>query len=1331
MHLMGILTGKVASTGRARDGASRHRRRALVIGVVLASVPVVVATAPATVSASSIAVFDYSMPSRYGMDSNGDGVIDSYVPTATCTGETASTCTNHPATSAFPVKPAIWRVNLDACASGAQFYLWSVLAEPAVQVREPRSGGDCDDFYAEFPEEGTYRVGLRTKDELLSPFGPTTWMDVVVQDWLVISMGDSYGSGEGAPDVPIDPNSLGDVAEAFDGLGAAVAKLADFGPCAGTAFNFDDCVIALNAAGNDAIDKNAALIRRLNDPVCDILKPFDGFDLIACGELLVSLAITVVTDIGAAVSSAYNNYVSRFQDVYDAAQDVVNSFETLIENFERGAAWQDRRCHRSANAGAALAAKELEEIDPRTSVTLIHVACTGGMILQGVLDTYVGADDERESRALPPLPPQVHQAAQLIGDREIDIVHFSVGGNDVNFAPMIFSCVLRVDCSQANPDDDPVVAARVAADTVCPNTSIPGVSLALMPIYSTLCREFFKSLERDPLMGKDAVELFRLGVVGDPADPLRPGIANAYGQLNDALFRAPFAGPGTPDAPIETGLGLPAGHNDRVYITEYVNPLLRENGGVCSQDVDGLRMIPGVSLVETTYLNSVTVGALTEVVRSNAAAHGWNFIGGIAAGFESASGQGHGYCAEPDGGNVTTDYGAPATQGRWMVRLQDAFLIQGNKMGGVHPNRSGYRHYANQILPAWLGDLYANPTTLSGPRTPGAPVADAGPDRTLNEGEVVALANNSSDDGPLQFAWSSSNTLVAAVNPSDIAQPNLTAIDNGSAVVGLDVVDTDGGTATDNATITVLNMAPTVANSAVELDEGSLYTGTLSFTDPGTLDTHSATIDYGDGSTENLGSVTGGVVPLSHRYVDNGTYTISVTVTDDDLGAGTGVVSVTVLNVAPTVANSAVELDEGSLYTGTLSFTDPGTLDTHSATIDYGDGSTENLGSVTGGVVPLSHRYVDNGTYTISVTVTDDDLGVGTGVVSVAVLNVAPMVTVTSSADEIFEGSSYTGTLSFTDPGTLDTHTATIDYGDGTPREGPNTVTVTDVVQLSHLYVDDESVTVSVTVTDKDGGTDTGTASVTVRNVAPVVGAVTAPVVPVLIGTGVNVSASFTDVGIRDLHTATINWGDGVATTGTVAQGAGSGSVSGSKSYSSPGIYTVTVHVSDDDGGTGSAQFLYVVVYDPAGGFVTGGGLIDSQAGAYVPDPSVAGRAQFAFISKYQKGASIPQGTTSFRFNAANFVFASTSYEWLVVSGAKATYKGRGTVNGLGDYGFLLSTVDGDSQSVPGPDRLRLKVWNRLSGDVIYDNQLGAADDAPAATTIAAGAITVSAPKRR
>ena len=78
-----------------------------------------------------------------------------------------------------------------------------------------------------------------------------------------------------------------------------------------------------------------------------------------------------------------------------------------------------------------------------------------------------------------------------------------------------------------------------------------------------------------------------------------------------------------------------------------------------------------------------------------------------------------------------------------------------------------------------------------------------------------------------------------------------------------------------------------------------------------------------------------------------------------------------------------------------------------------------------------------------------------------------------------------------------------------------------------------------------------------------------------------------------------------------------------------------------------------------------------------------------------------------------------------------ATYKGRGNVNGAGDYGFLLSTVDGDSQAVPGPDRLRLKVWDRATGTVIYDNQLGAADDAPAATTIAAGAITVSAPKRK
>ena len=63
--------------------------------------------------------------------------------------------------------------------------------------------------------------------------------------------------------------------------------------------------------------------------------------------------------------------------------------------------------------------------------------------------------------------------------------------------------------------------------------------------------------------------------------------------------------------------------------------------------------------------------------------------------------------------------------------------------------------------------------------------------------------------------------------------------------------------------------------------------------------------------------------------------------------------------------------------------------------------------------------------------------------------------------------------------------------------------------------------------------------------------------------------------------------------------------------------------MTDDDGGSGLAQFQRMVVYDPAGGFVTGGGWINSPAGAYRADPALTGRANFGFVSKYKKGATV------------------------------------------------------------------------------------------------------------
>lgn len=86
--------------------------------------------------------------------------------------------------------------------------------------------------------------------------------------------------------------------------------------------------------------------------------------------------------------------------------------------------------------------------------------------------------------------------------------------------------------------------------------------------------------------------------------------------------------------------------------------------------------------------------------------------------------------------------------------------------------------------------------------------------------------------------------------------------------------------------------------------------------------------------------------------------------------------------------------------------------------------------------------------------------------------------------------------------------------------------------------------------------------------------------------------------------------------------------------------------------------------------------------------------------------------------------FHSSSYDWLVIAGAKAQYKGKGTINGAGDYGFMLSAVDG-KLSGDGKDKFRIKIWNRTTNEVVYDNQIGAVDDANPTTAIESGSIVI------
>ncbi|MEA4889194.1 MAG: PKD domain-containing protein [Clostridiaceae bacterium] len=265
------------------------------------------------------------------------------------------------------------------------------------------------------------------------------------------------------------------------------------------------------------------------------------------------------------------------------------------------------------------------------------------------------------------------------------------------------------------------------------------------------------------------------------------------------------------------------------------------------------------------------------------------------------------------------------------------------------------------------------------------------------------------------------------------------------------------------------------------------------------------------------------------------------------------------------------------------------------------------------------------------------------------------------------------------------------------------------------------SLTVGLQVTDEHGLQAFSTAAVNVNNVAPTLNLPTVSPASAgniyQMGGQLTLSGTLTDPGVADTFNINIDWGDGTESI-PVSSGSNPHAYSVNKSYSSAGIYNVKVTVADDDSGVSNQQDIQIVIYDPSAGFVTGGGWINSLPGAYLPDPSLSGKASFGFVSKYKKGAAVPVGQTEFQFRVANLNFHSETYQWLVVAGSKAQYKGTGTLNGVEGYGFIIFATDGS------PDKFRIKIWD-ADEVIIYDNMSGTADDASNVQEIGGGSIVI------
>jgi hypothetical protein len=501
------------------------------------------------------------------------------------------------------------------------------------------------------------------------------------------------------------------------------------------------------------------------------------------------------------------------------------------------------------------------------------------------------------------------------------------------------------------------------------------------------------------------------------------------------------------------------------------------------------------------------------------------------------------------------------------------------------------------------------------------PTASAGGPYSVAEGGSVGLSAAGSSDpdqatATLTFEWDLDNDGLFD-NATGISPTFSAAGKDGPDSQTIKVKVTDAGSLSDIAvaTVTITNVAPTVGAVSVSpepSDEGVLVTASASFTDPGVPDTHTCTVDFGAGAGPQPGNVAGNICSLSHTYVDDDptatasdSYTVAVTVLDDDGGSGSNSTTHQVDNVPPAVGTVTVDIepsDEGEAVTASAPFTDPGSADTHECTVDYGDGSGPVAGTVAAGTCSgPSHTYVDDNptgtasdSYTVTVEVTDDDTGSHSNTASHTVNNVAPTVgTVTVSPEPSDEGSAVTASADFTDPGADDTFICTVDYGDG---DGPvsGTVSGTTCDGPSHIYADNGSYTVTVEVTDDDTGVDSNDAVHQVDNVDPTITASTNSAeecgdTPE--GGLVEVSVDFSDPGfdkptagtMEDFDDSEIDWGDGTVEPATVVETPGSegvpttGTATGGHMYASGGIFTITVTVTDDDSGSDSIELIALV----------------------------------------------------------------------------------------------------------------------------------------------------------
>ena len=457
---------------------------------------------------------------------------------------------------------------------------------------------------------------------------------------------------------------------------------------------------------------------------------------------------------------------------------------------------------------------------------------------------------------------------------------------------------------------------------------------------------------------------------------------------------------------------------------------------------------------------------------------------------------------------------------------------------------------------------------------------------------------------------------------------------NGALLIG---AEGGGGSGAEAADLyqpgAPLSLSATTTYATAAPFDSVIVSGT--FVVPGTFDTLTGSIDWGDGSPPTLVTLPPGSYAFSvpHDYTSAAVarYAIGVTLSDTLGETAFAQTVVTMSNPAPEFAAPGLVLSQSSIdENGTViasgTIVSPGGIQTNTVIINWGDATTPTTIVLTPGVYAFStpHTYLNNppgvasGSYPVSAQVTNAQNQIGQASASVTVSNVSPQFTAADlslSESTATEGDTVTLNGTFTDPGMLDPHTVTINWGDeSTPTvetelAGQVVATATPGLfsySAAHEYLNNPpgeptggTYDIHVSVSD-DVSTTSADRLIVVNNAPPSVRIESSGSVG---SATISLTAVVTDPGILD--TETVAWT--LTQNGSVIATA----VGANFSFSTPspvGVLVATATATDSDGatGTGSAQIV-LILEGNATATITTSAITITQGGSTVASTPSAG----------------------------------------------------------------------------------------------------------------------------